>query len=212
MSTLTHFDLDLPALIDTAGARLRKQSRYSRPLSKGGKRAAAMEDMLAKGRDCILALSNPAAVMMSVSMAPTDNGMRVGGTVDIVGEDFKADAENAVEANLYLMTLGYDQQVAFEWLKKDYVIHHMHSDLAAEVLFAVGRQVFNAQKDALAEGRRLKRVSIQTEDVCGQKSVWDVEKVQAMIGLFGGDTQGVTVTDTGCFLPLFSILGMTIEY
>lgn len=212
MSNLTHFDLDLPALLDTAGARLRKQSRYSRPLTKGGKRAAAMEEMLAKGRDCILELSSPAAVLMPVSIQATEDGMRVGENVDISGDDFRKDAENAVETSLYLMTLGYDQQVAFKWLENDYVIHHMHSDLATEVLFAIGRQVFNSQKDALDEGRRLKRVSIQTYDVCGQKSVWDVEKVQAMMGLFGTDNQGVTVTDTGCFLPLYSILGMTIEY
>ena len=206
------FDISLLEVFEEAEARLKRQSRYARPLSKGGKRAASVEAILALGRNCILELAKPGALLMPVSSAAVDGGIRIADRVEVAREDLQQNAENGALVSLYLMTLGYDQQEAFERLNKDYVAHHMHSDLATEALFAIGRRVFNSQKDSLAEGRRLKRISIQTDDICGQKTVWDVEKVQALIAEFGDENLGVSVTDTGCFLPLYSILGMTVEY
>ncbi len=74
----------------------------------------------------------------------------------------------------------------------------------------MGRQVFKNQLDLLPKGKRLKRVPVQTSDICGQRRIWDPAKVQALLGVLGAANPGVSVTDTGCFRPLNSLLGLTV--
>ncbi len=200
----------MPELLATAIARLRKQSRYAKPLSKGGKRAAGIETMLEQAEACVAALARPEIVLMPLDAVAISNGMRIADCVTLEGDDLKRDIEMGGKAVAYLLTLGYDQHHAFEWLNGDYAAHHVQSDVGSEVLFALGRQVFQAQK-AQAPSARLRRIPVQTDAYCGQRRFWDAGKVQALMQVFDGVNPGVTVTDSGCFQPLHSLVGLTLH-
>lgn len=204
------FDPELPALLDIAKARLRRQKRYARPLSKGGKRAAGMEALVERASACIAELARPKAVVVPVPTQAEKEGVCLAGQVVLDDPDLASGVSCGGKVSIYLLTLGYDSQHALDWLERDYVAHHVQSDLASEVLFALGRQVYDAQRAQLPAGARLKRISVQTDTLCGQRLVWDAPKVQALIEVFGNDNPGISVTDTGCFQPLHSIIGLTI--
>ncbi len=200
----------LPALLKTAEARLRRQSRYARPLAKGGRRAAGVEELLNQASACVAALSWPASVVMPVQAVIAGDFVRIENDIDIDSPDLINDLASGGMLSGYLLTLGFDQSRAFDWLGRDYAAHHVQSDLSSEVLFALGRRVFQDQRELVPEGRRLKRVPVQTSDICGQRRIWDPARVQALIDVFGATNPGVSVTNTGCFQPLNSIIGLTV--
>lgn len=204
------FEVPLPGLLTTALTRLQKQSRYARPLSKGGKRAAGITAMLQQAEACVAALAQPEVVLMPVDAAATTNGICIADRVLLEGNDLAHDINMGGKVTAYLLTLGFDQHHAFDWLGGDYAAHHIQSDLASEVLFALGRQVFQEQK-AQHPDARLRRIPVQTDAYCGQRRFWDAGKVQTLMQVFDGVNPGVTVTNTGCFQPLHALLGLTIR-
>ncbi len=201
---------ELAGLLEIAGARLRRQKSYVRTLSKGARRSANMEAILMRAHACIAQLAKPQAVLMPVQAKAMKNGICIENRVDLEGKDLAREIADGGKITAYLLTLGYDQQCAFEWLGGDYVIHHVQSDLSSEVLFALGRQVFQTQRDLLPADARLRRIPVQAGSHCAQRRYWDPNKVQALVQVFGSANPGVVVTDTGCFKPLNSLLGLTI--
>ena len=200
----------LPMLLGTAETRLRRQSRYARPLAKGGRRAAGIEALLNQALACVATLAQPTSVVMPVKTVVAGDNVRIANRIDLNSPDLACDLASGGTLSVYLLSLSFDQSRAFDWLGRDYAAHHVQSDLSGEVLFALGRQVFQDQRDRLPAGKRLKRVPVQTSDICGQSRIWDPAKVQVLLGVLGAENPGVSVTDTGCFQPLNSILGLTL--
>lgn len=201
----------VPALLEVAAARLRRQKRYARALSKGGPGAAGIEALLHKASACVADIARPEGLVMPVQAVAVARGIRIAGRVTLEGAELARDLAGGGAAALYLLTLGFDQSCAFDWLQGDYAAHHVQSDLSSEVLFALARQAFRAQRAQLPAGARLRRVSVRAEAHCGQRRHWDASKVQALLEVLDGVSPGVSVTGTGCFQPFHSLLGLTIQ-
>ena len=204
--------LDLPAeaLLDGALRRLERQAQYAKPLAKAGRRAEALRGWLDQAAECIAALARPQAALVPVDCRISAEGIEVAGRVELLGDDLVRLVALGGTVTAYLLTLGYSQAEAFERLQGDYGAHHVQSDLAGEVLFAFGRSVHRQVAEA-SPGCRLRRIPIQTQPGCGQRRFWDPAKVQSLLGVFDGVNPGVSVTDTGCFQPLNSLLGLEIR-
>lgn len=170
-----------------------------------------MRDWLTRAADCIAANARPEAVFMPVAAELRPEGLRIAGRVTLDGADVVRDIARGGAVTAYLLTLNYDQSTAFEWLARDYGAHHVQSDLASEVLFALGRHAHRAMKDQGAAGR-LRRIPVQASGQCGQRRHWDPSRVQALLSVFGAANPGVSVTDSGCFQPLNSLLGLAVSY
>ncbi|MEZ5776929.1 MAG: hypothetical protein R3E44_01065 [Paracoccaceae bacterium] len=197
-------------LLGVALPRLERQAQYTRVLEKGGRGAAAMRSWLRQAADCIITLARPAAAFMSVESRAVPGGLRIADRVTLRGGDLSRDVARGGMVTAYLMTLDYTQKQAFELLEGDYGAHHVQSDLGGEVLFALGRHVHRLMRETNPSSR-LRRVPVQAHGHCGQRRFWDPESVQALLSVFDDVNHGVTVTDTGCFQPLNSLLGLTIH-
>lgn len=202
------YDVPTAGLLETALPRLERQKQYAKLLARGGNRAAGLRDWLTQARACISALSAPVIVLKPAHAEPLQDYVRIAGRVDLTDPDLVQLVQQGGTVTLYLVTLGYAQTDAFDWLDRDYGAHHIQSDLGNETLFALGRHAHRLQRQA-APGARLKRISVQASDLCGQQKIWDPAKVQALLGVFDRDNPGVQVTDTGCFQPLNTLLGLT---
>jgi hypothetical protein len=205
----TRADVALAGLLDIATARLRRQTRYARPLAKGGARAAELEDMLGQSAACLVALARPEAFFMPVEAHAEHGGACIANRVTLEGEDIARAVAKGGRVVAYLLTLNYTQADAFDWLGRDYAAHHVQSDLGSEVLFALGRAA-HRRFQACHPGRTLRRIPVTASDACGQSRVWDPARVQALLSVFDAATPGVSVTATGCFQPLNSILGLVV--
>lgn len=204
-------EVPLAPLLETALARLARQAQYARPLAKGGFKAAAMRAWFDQAADCLTALAHPLAFFRPVDTRITAEGLRIADRVTLAEDSVMRDVAQGGAASVYLLTLGYAQSEAFAWLGGDYSAHHVQSDLGNEVLFALGRHV-HAMMRTMAPGARLRRVPIQATGLCGARQVWDPSRVQALLGVFADDNTGVSLTDTGCFEPLNSLLGLTLRF
>lgn len=196
-------------LLAAALARVRRQKQYARVLSRGGTAGAGLDRLLAGAADCVGALARSEVALRAVSTRLDGYGVEIAGRVTLNDPRLAQDIGRGARVTAYLLTLGYSQADAFEWLGRDYAAHHVQTDLAGEVLFALGRHAHRLQQ-ADHPGRKLRRLTVQVSDVCGGRSLWDPAGVQALIGCFDGINPGVTVTDTGCFQPLNSLLGLTV--
>lgn len=205
-----HVEVPVAPLLQTALARLGRQAQYARPLSRGGHRAATVQGWFGQAADCIADLARPKAIFRDVETRMDGDGVRIAGRVTLRDPDLVRDIAAGGTVTAYLLTLGYGQGRAFDWLDRDYSAHHVQSDLGGEVLFALGRHAHGLMREAGPAGR-LRRVPIQAHGLCGQRRLWDPASVQALLSVFDGDEPGVTVTDTGCFEPLNSLLGLTIR-
>lgn len=204
------FATALPGLLDEATLRLRRQKRYAHPLELGGRRAANIEKILKQATNCVASLARPEVVLLPVAAEAVGTRVRIGGRVGLDAADIARDVARGGTVTAYLLTLNFDQRHAFDWLAGDYAAHHVQTELASEVLFALGRLAFRYQRDRLPQGWHLRRVTVQTSDICGQRRLWDPVKVQALLGMFDGANPGVSVTETGCFQPLNALLGLTV--
>lgn len=199
-------------LLAEAESRLRRQKQYARPLGKGGRRAAELEDWISKANGCIASLSKPQAILrpLRVHSNCDTGGVRLEGGVQIkdakLGEELRAGGT----LSTYLLTLGYDQEAAFEWLDHDYMVHHIQTELSREMLFALGRHVHKQVRSDAAD-LKIRRIPIRLEPEYGKPLLWDPEKVQNLLSIYGSDNLGVSVTDTGCFQPLNSLLGLMVS-
>ncbi|MEX3010510.1 hypothetical protein [Hoeflea sp. TYP-13] len=197
-------------LLGRALARLRRQRAYQRVLRRGGGRVEGLVAWLVEADACLRELARPELVLKPVSATVAGSGVIIGGRVKLDDEDLARDVARGGQVSTYLLTLGFSQSEAFEALGRDYAAHHVQTDLAGEVLFELGRRSHRLQR-AQSPGARLRRVQVQASDLCGGRKVWDPARVQALIGCFDDFNQGVTVTETGCFQPLNSLLGLTIR-
>lgn len=195
--------------LEAARARLGRQKQYARLLAKGGRAADGLRGWLDEAAACITALARPQAVFRPVAAHLTDRGVRIAERVTLADEGLARDVVAGGTVAAYLLTLGYDQAAAFARLGGDYAAHHVQSDLAGEVLFALGRDA-HARYRATGAGR-LRRIPVQAHALCGERKVWDPARVQALLTVFDGANPGVTLTDTGCFQPLNSLLGLTVR-
>jgi hypothetical protein len=201
----------LPGLLDTAMARLRRQAQYARPLARGGRAAEGLQLWLEQAAACVTALARPEAMVMQLEACPVPGGVRLADRVTLEDAGVAALVERGATVSAYLLTLNYDQARAFEWLGCDYGAHHVQTDLGSEVLFALGRHAHRLQK-AQSPAGRLRRIPIQAHGLCGQRRLWDPARVQALLGVFDSVNPGVRVTDSGCFQPLNSLLGLTLHH
>lgn len=203
---------EIPAadLLADARARLQRQKQYRRVLERGGNRAKGMMDWLDRAADCISALANPTISIQPVETVLQNTGVLIEGQVLLEDPQLVQDISSGGSVTAYLVTLGYSQDAAFNWLDCDYGAQHIQSDLSNEVLFLLGRHAHRMQKDAAA-GAHLKRISVQVSDLCGAQKLWDPAKVQQLLSVFGDANPGVSVTDTGCFQPLSTLLGLTVR-
>lgn len=206
----TRFDWPVAELLGGALRRLERQGAYARPLAKAGRRADALRGWMQQAAGCIAALAHPQVALAPVGCRAIPGGIEIAGRVALDDEELARLVSLGGTVTAYLLTLGYAQKDAFDWLGGDYGAHHVQSDLAGETLFALGRAVHRRQVEA-SPGCRLRRVAIQTQAACGQRRFWDAARVQSLLGVFDGVNPGVSVTDAGCFQPLQSILGLEIR-
>lgn len=197
-------------LLEPALARLRTKTQYARVLDHGSSRARALGALLDRAADGVAAIARPVIVLRPVTAEACAEGVRIAGRVSLAGADLARDASLGGRFSVYLATLGYDQSEAFERLGRDYAAHHVQTDLGREMLLGLGRQAFAVER-ARAGGARVRRGSVLSGDACGDRRVWDPARVQDLLGVLEGDNPGVSVTDTGCFRPLHSLLGLTIR-
>lgn len=204
------FDAPVSPYLDAARARLGRQTQYARLLAKGGRAAEGLRGWLDEAAACITALARPQAVFLPVAARIEDDGVRIADRVTLSDDVLVRDVSAGGTVAAYLLTLGYDQAAAFERLGGDYAAHHVQSDLAGEVLFALGRDA-HARYRVTGGAGRLRRIPVQAHALCGERKVWDPARVQALLTVFDGANPGVTLTDTGCFQPLNSLLGLTVR-
>lgn len=196
-------------LLPKATARLQRQKQYARVLERGGNRASGLESWLSQAAECITALAQPTIALKPVKVSSLGAGVHIADRVQVDDPNLAADISSGGAVTAYLITLGFSQKAAFDWLDGDYGAHHVLSDLSNEVLFELGRTAHRIQREQRPEAR-LKRISILVSEICGQGKIWDPQKVQTLLGVFDDAGLDVSVTDTGCFQPLNTLLGLTV--
>ena len=196
-------------LLSKARARLQRQKQYARVLERGGNRASGLQSLLSQASDCIATLAQPCIALRPVQASVHHSSVQIAGLTQVENQMLAKDVASGGTVTAYLVTLGFSQNSAFQWLNGDYGAHHVQSDLSNEVLFKLGRIAHRKQFEQNV-GARLKRISVQVNDVCGQGKVWDPKKVQSLLSVFDDISLDVSVTNSGCFQPLNSLLGLTI--
>ncbi len=104
----------LAPLLDTAETRLRRQSRYARPLAKGGPRAAGIEDLLKHASACVTALAGPTSTVMPVQAQDAGDCVRIADSIEIDSPDLAKDLASGGMLSIYVLSLGFDQSLAFD--------------------------------------------------------------------------------------------------
>lgn len=165
---------------------------------------------LEQASHCITSLGKASIILKPIAAKPTAQGILLDQRVHLEGEDLSRKLGTSGEVTAYLLTLGFSQQQAFDWLDHDYAAHHVQSDLASEVLFALGRKAQQALLD-LYPNNRLIRVPVQSTAICGERRTWDPSRVKELLSVFDDINPGVSLTETGCFSPLNSLLGLTLR-
>lgn len=196
-------------LISVARPRIERQAHYAALAAKGGARAMALHGWLDQAADCVAALARPVAVRIALPVRATATGVMIAETVAVDDGAIAAEVAAGGRASACLSTLGYGQKAAFERLGRDYALHHVQTDLAREVLFALARAADRDER-ARMPGCRLRRIPVQAHGLCGQRHLWDPAQVQALIAAFGAANPGVRLTDSGFFDPLHSLLSLAL--
>lgn len=200
----------LDRLIAAALLRLRRQIHFAAPLGAGGHKARQINDWLQTAADCVCALARPKVAHQAlVVQLEADSVILPTGT--------RLDDARAVETlrrggrlSLYLFSLGFDQRAAFDWLGGDYMAHHIQSELSRETLFALGRAARAKGLDGAPGDAKVRRIAVRIEAAPGAPRLWDVAEVQGLLSLVNGRPHGVTMSDSGCFQPLHSVLGLLL--
>ncbi|MCV0428358.1 MAG: hypothetical protein K5905_23115 [Roseibium sp.] len=203
-------EVPLAGLLNVAFGRIRRQKQYARLFARGGSRAAELDRWLKSAAECIADLATPLIVLKAVPTRISSIGTEIAGRITLNDPRLSQDLSNGANVTAYLLTLGYSQEEAFKRLAHDYAVHHVQTDLASEVLFALGRYSYRMQKMNSA-GRKVRQVPVLTSDLCGKQKTWDPKSVQSLIECFEEIDHGVSVTDSGCFRPLHSLLGLSVH-
>jgi hypothetical protein len=205
------FSFPVEELLVVASSRLRRQAQFARPLAKEGKGAAQIERWLQQASACLTTLAEPIAVYRPLATQVSSDQICIENKTTLNEPVLAADLASGGLLCAYLLTLGFSQARAFQWLDRDYMVHHVQTELAREMLFALGRAAHIRAKDILPDCR-LRRVSVRLEATAGETPMWDVSRVQQLLAVFGKDNPGVSLTDAGCFQPLSSLLGLMVIY
>jgi|GEM_PF-1447655 len=196
-------------LVAIAAARVARQAGYAALAAKGGVKAVALADWLDQARRCLLALARPRVMSLPLATTVTADGVVIEGLVSIRDPSWRDDIAEGAEMGATLCSLGYGQQEAFARLGRDYALHHVQGDLARETLFALARAADRARQRQ-RPGWRLHRIPVKAQAQCGRHQLWEPVQVQALLSLFAPGAAGVTMTETGFFNPLHSLLGLTL--
>ncbi len=203
------YSFPIEELLSVASSRLRRQIQFKRPLAKGGKSAAELECWLERASICLATLAQPIAVFRPLTTQISFDQVDIENQVTLNNPVLVTDLNSGCSLSTYLLTLGYSQAKAFDWLGRDYMVHHVQSELAREVLYALGRAAHKCAKDDSPD-HRLRRIPVRMEAKPGTPPMWDASRVQALLTVFGKDNPGVSLTDAGCFQPLSSLLGLLV--
>jgi hypothetical protein len=206
---MTNRSLPFPVdqLLDEACSRLRRQVHFARPLASGGNKAAEIDNWLKKAEICISQLARPIAVFRSVAADARDDEVSIEGKLLLTAPTMAADIRGGGKLSVYALTLNYAQEDAFAWADRDYMVHHVQTDLGRQVLFALGRAAQRRVKSEFPD-QRLRRFSVRHEDSGNAAPLWDAARAQALLQVFGDSNPGISLTDTGFFRPLNSLVGL----
>jgi hypothetical protein len=207
--SILHFHAPVESLLDEALARLKHQTQYAQPLCDGGQKAKELEHWLTCARECIEVLARPEALYYPLHTSSDRDIVCIEEKLFLNDPRLAKELVAGGRLSAYLLTLGYRQEEAFERVSRDYMIHHIQTDLGREMLFALGRLAHKRAISA-APDRRLRRISVLLQGKPNKRKLWDAASVQALLGIFGAKNPGVAVTDTGCFQPLNSLLGLMV--
>lgn len=196
-------------LIAVARTRITRQAQYAALIAKGGRKAAAACDWLDRAAACVAALARPQAVRIPLAARVSDEGVLIAGRVFIGDRALAAGIAAGGRLTACLSTLVYGQAEAFEWLGRDYALLHVQTDLARETLFALARAADRQEREGMPKWR-MRRIPVRAHELCGQRHVWDAARVQSLLAAFEGVNPGVTLTDTGFFQPLHSLLSIML--
>lgn len=197
------------SLVDHARARIERQARYATALARGGARAAALRSLLDRACRCVTELSRPQDLRIPIDAETDGDNILIGESVTLRNPTLARDLRRAGRLSAGLCSLGYDQEQAFDWAERDYALHHVQTDLARETLFALQRASDRACRVS-HPGWRLIRVPVQAEAPCGERRLWDPAAVQSLLGRFPFQDCPVSLTETGFFRPLHSILRLIL--
>ncbi len=202
-------DTGIGGLVATATGRVQRQAAYVALAAKGGARAAALRDWLEQAATCVMTLARPRIVRQPLSAVARPDGILMADSIHVVDPSLSAPVAGGGRLDAVLCTLGYGQEEAFDWLGRDYGLHHVQTDVARETLFALARAADRIQSRRLP-GWRLRRIPVRAHAVCGRQHLWEPAQVQALLAAFDGGDPGVELTETGFFQPLHSLLGLTL--
>lgn len=196
-------------LVAIACARVERQAGYAALAAKGGARAAALQHWLQQARDCVTALARARVLRQPLAAIERPGGLLIADHIYLADPTLGVGIARGGRLSAGLCTLGFEQEAAFDWLGRDYALHHVQTELARETLFALARAADRAEQGR-HPGWRLRRISVTADGPCDARRLWEPAKVQALLGLFEGDGPGVTLTGTGFFKPLHSLLRLTL--
>ncbi|MFO1176292.1 MAG: hypothetical protein U1E48_14015 [Paracoccaceae bacterium] len=200
---------NLGDLVASAQARVRRQAAYMALAAKGGAKAAAIHDWLEQAATCVTTLARPRIVRQPLSAVARPDGILIAGGIHVVDPSLSAPVAGGGRLDALLCTLGYGQEAAFDWLGRDYGLHHVQTDVARETLFALARAADRACLHRLP-GWRLRRIPVRTHVACSRQHLWEPAQVQALLAAFDQGDPGVGLTTTGFFQPLHSLLSLTL--
>jgi hypothetical protein len=205
------FDID--RLFAIAEERVRQ--RLER---ESGNCSETLDELFDDLSDVIVAMRKiyqPQATMVELECQLLENGVALpnGDSIGNVAMQQAISASSKVIS--YLMTTGHDSNQALKLWQNDYLLHHLHHLFARELLWQQGREV-QAEIERCYPDLTFRRYAIsaviETEDEEENSYIhqsWEPKIVMRMINLFS-DNLGIKVIDSGCFSPVYTILGLTI--
>lgn len=189
----------LGPLLDEAEARLRRRPDYARPLAGGTARARGIAAALREARACVAAMARPRSAVLALGSAHLS-----------AMQPLPVPAGRPALVTACLMTLGHGQPAAFDWLGRDYLAHHVQTELSREALFALGRRLRDAGSGGAPAGWATRRLALMAGDGDGGRRRWDAGAVQGLLAAFRGADLGVQAIESGCFEPLHTLLSLTL--
>jgi hypothetical protein len=210
------FDND--ELLFEAEQKLRKQKEIKRTLERDELARNEVDNCLKQSVELLAEVMVPDFRVCSVSVERKGNSINIGG-IEIKDTPMVRSISEEASFYLYLVSLKYDSQQVLNILKGDYVIYHFQHILGREVLFAMARKLHREYSHSHPEFR-FKRHAIKMKKECyehstndetsGEDNYWDPIIVTNLIDNFENNNLGVQVTQSGCFSPLQTILGVMV--
>jgi hypothetical protein len=212
------FIYDKQSLLREAENKLRKQQEIRRTANRDALASNEINDCLLEASKILSTEMKPDYRICEVDVKTSGNSLTIGNyTIDNtpLSKVIKLDSK----FYLYLISLKYDSEKIMNTLNGDYVIYHFQHILGREALFAMGREVHKKHCELYSnyvfkrhpiKMRKESYETINPDDNCGEDNYWDPKIVTSLIDCFKGDRMGIKVTQSGCFSPLQTILGVMV--